>query len=183
MENDLESLFKKRKKSYEEDSEKKVKKELILDDGTVDFDVKKEDGINFVVGKEIVKHFPTLDSKKVDIYSSSTEEIFKLKLAYSIYNKSLRDQIKQKGLNIELDFEKESEQFEKLLEIKRLGFLIDVVGLNEDLKDKILDRELDKKFAKLDNKKKDNSVEKELEKLNNTISSMRHFFSKKESNG
>jgi hypothetical protein len=183
MENDLASLFKKRKNELKEDEKEPSINKIIVDDGTIDFDIKKEDGLKFLVGKEVSKYFPVMKPEEIDVYASNTEELYKLRIAYTLYNKSLKDQIKQKGLNIELDIEKESELFEKLLDIKRLGFLIDVVGLNDDLKDKILDRELDKKFAKLDNKKKDSSVEKELEKLNNTISSMRHYISKKESNG
>ena len=183
MENDLASLFKKRKNELKEDEKEPSINKIIVDDGTIDFNIKKEDGLKFLVGKEVSKYFPVMKPEEIDVYASNTEELYKLRIAYTLYNKSLKDQIKQKGLNIELDIEKESELFEKLLDIKRLGFLIDVVGLNDDLKDKILDRELDKKFAKLDNKKKDSSVEKELEKLNNTISSMRHYISKKESNG
>lgn len=147
----LENLMKQREQQLEEENEEDEellgKEEAIIDDGSLDFNV--ENGINFKPGKDVSKFFKEISEEEVDRFCESTEKLYKLKLSHAVYCKSIVDQIKQKGLNIDTRyFEQEPNILEKLIDISRFEYLLSLVDLSNEAKDAILLREIDKRFSK-----------------------------------
>ena len=146
----IENLMKQREAQLEQDNEEDeeiLKEQAILDDGSLDFDV--ENGINFRPGSEVVKHFKEITAEEIDRFGDSTEKYYKLKLSHAAYCKSITDQIKQKGLNIdETYFKQEPNILEKLIDISRFEYLLSLVELSDASKEAILIREIDKKLCR-----------------------------------
>lgn len=162
---DLEILEEGNKEVYEETEEETDKinstQKLFLDDGKLDYNIKSP--INFKIGEE-AEHF-NLNPEDLDKFSEIYENIYKLGFSQAVYNKSLQDQIKQKGNKIDIRraISTWESMLDKLCDIKMLGFLCDTVGIDNTLKDKILDREVDKLFSKpVINVHKDSSIENNM---------------------
>lgn len=175
----LDNLMKQREKQLEEENsedEETLKEETIVDDGSLDFNI--ENGINFRPGKDVIKFFKEVSQEEIDRFSESTEKFYKLKLAHAVYCKSIIDQIKHKGLNIDVTyFEKEPLILEKLIDISRFEYLLSLVNLSEESKNAILIREIDKRFSKqidTSNKSDTNIVE-----LTDAINSLNKLIRKK----
>jgi hypothetical protein len=155
----LESLMKQREEQLQqenEEDEEVLKEQAIIDDGYLDFDI--ENGINFRPGSDVVKYFKELSQEDIDRFGDSTEKYYKLKLAHSVYCKSITDQIKQKGLNIDdTYFKQEPNILEKLIDISRFEYLLSLVDLSDSSREAILIREIDKRFSKAVEQPKDNS--------------------------
>ena len=128
----------------EEEKENATQK-LFLDDGKLDYDPKFP--INFNIG-EIAEHF-NLTSDELNRFSEIYEKIHRIMFSQSVYNKSLQDQIKQKGNKMDIGraVSTWSNMLDKLCDLKMLGFLCDLVELG-DLKTKVMDREIEKLFGK-----------------------------------
>lgn len=175
----LNNLMKQREKQLEEENEEDeetLKDQTIIDDGSLDFNI--EDGINFKPGKEVCKYFKEVTQSEIDRFSESTENFYKLKLSHSVYCKSIIDQIKHKGLNIDVTyFEKEPLILEKLIDISRFEYLLSLVNLSEDSKNAILIREIDKRFSKqVDNSNKSDT---NIVELTDAINSLNKLIRKK----
>lgn len=176
----LESLMQAREKQLQEESEEDeevFKSSMIIDDGSLNFNV--EEGINFRPGKDVVQHFKEVTQEEIDRFAENTEKCYKLKLAHSIYCKSIVDQIVQKGLNIDTKyFEAEPNLLEKFIDIQRFEFLLSLVGLSEEAKNAILIREIDKKFSKaVDSSNK--TTDPNIVELTEAIKSLHKIIKKK----
>lgn len=132
----------------EETEEEKVSKTqtLFLDDGRLDYDIKYP--INFKVG-EIAEHF-NLSSEELDRFSDIYEELYKIQFSHAVYVKSIQDQIKQKANKIDISraISTHSSNLDKLSDLKMLSFLCDLVKIDESLKTKIIDKQIDSLFSK-----------------------------------
>ena len=148
-EQSLEDLEVLEKEEYKEESEEeKVSKtqSLFLDDGKLDYDIKYP--INFKIG-EIAEHF-NLSSEELDRFSDIYEELYKIQFSHAVYVKSLQDQIKQKANKIDISraMSTHSSNLDKLSDLKMLSFLCDLIKIDETLKTKILDKQIDSLFTK-----------------------------------
>lgn len=163
-------------KETEEDLKDKPK-ELIINDGKIDFD--PEDSINFNPGKDIAAHFG-LKPEEIDAFSNISEKLFKLEQAQVVYNKSITDQIVQGGRNVTVTpaIKLWESYLDKLVDIKMLSFLCDLVELDQKVKDSIVEKEVSKKFLPLQPKKKeDNSIN--IEELSNQLNHISMMVSKR----
>ena len=128
----------------EEEKETATQK-LFLDDGKLDYDAKFP--LRFDI-EEIACHF-NLTEDELKRFSEIYEKIHRLQLSQAVYNKSLQDQLKQKGNKIDISraVSTWTNMLDKLCDIKMLDFLCDLVEMGE-LKTKIVDKEIEKLFSK-----------------------------------
>lgn len=137
--------------SEEEREESAINKTIvnIIDDGTLDYDSKFS--LNFDIGEE-AKHYG-LNPEDLDRFSEIYKEHYRLMLSQTVYNKSLKDQIKQKGIKVGID--RATQAWEGMLDrvcgIKMLDFLCDVAKVGEDIKKQIISKEIDKYFGAQNN--------------------------------
>lgn len=118
---------------------------LFIDDGKLDYDAKFP--LRFDI-EEIASHF-NLKEDELKRFSEIYEKIHRLQLSQVVYNKSLQDQLKQKGnkMDISRAVSTWANMLDKLCDIKMLDFLCDLVEMGE-LKSKIIDKEIEKLFSK-----------------------------------
>lgn len=118
---------------------------LFIDDGKLDYDAKFP--LRFDI-EEIASHF-NLKEDELKRFSEIYEKIHRLQLSQVVYNKSLQDQLKQKGnkMDISRAVTTWANMLDKLCDIKMLDFLCDLVEMGE-LKSKIIDKEIEKLFSK-----------------------------------
>lgn len=118
---------------------------LFIDDGKLDYDAKFP--LRFDI-EEIASHF-NLKEDELKRFSGIYEKIHRLQLSQVVYNKSLQDQLKQKGnkMDISRAVNTWANMLDKLCDIKMLDFLCDLVEMGE-LKAKIIDKEIEKLFSK-----------------------------------
>lgn len=161
-----------------DDDEKPKIQQVILDDGSLDFDIK--DGINFKPGKECVEHFGELKPEDIDKFGENTKNCYELILAHNVYCKSIVDQITQKGLNTDTTYWKQEPTiFEKLVEFSRFEFLLSLTSISQESKNAILAREIDKKFAKAQDNSQRNQQDTNIANLADSINSLNKFLRKK----
>lgn len=146
---DLETLGESNGESFEELTEdEKINQvqKLFLNDGKLDYDIKSP--INFKIGEE-AEHF-NLKAEELDRFSEIYEYLYKLGFSQAVYNKSLRDQIKQKGNKVDISKAVSTweSMLDKLCDIKMLSFLCDLVEIPSDVKNKIMDKTVDRFFEK-----------------------------------
>lgn len=177
----LKALMEQRQKQLEKDNEEDeetLKTDLIIDDGSFDFNV--ENGINFKPGAELSKVVTEVTSDEIDRFADNTEKYYKLKLAHSVYCKSITDQITQKGLNIDTKyFESEPNILEKLIDISRFEYLLSLVDLSSEAKTAVLAREIDRKFARPVDTSSKSSQDTNIVELTDAIKSLNKSIKKR----
>lgn len=144
-----------------------------IDDGKIDYDAKSS--LNFKIGEE-AKHFG-LNPEELDRFSEICEEHYRLLLSQTVYDKSLKDQVKQKGIKVNID--RATAVWEGMLDrvcgIKMLDFICDLVKVNDDIKKQIISREIEKYFGPQNNQtvKKDTTQSEILGQLQYITHSLR----------
>lgn len=118
---------------------------LFIDDEKLDYNIKSD--LVFKIG-EIANHF-NLKPEELDRFANVYESIHRLQFSQAILHKSLKDQLKQKGNKIEINrgLSTWESMLDKLSDVKMMDFLCNLVGINEEYKDKIMSKEIDKLFG------------------------------------
>lgn len=173
-EEDLEILENSDDLSEEEQEEQAIEKTQVdfIDDGTFDYDAKTK--LNFKIDK-VAEHFNNLSPEDLNRFSDIYEEQFNTLQSQAIYNKSIKDQISQKGIKVNFDkaMSTWTSMLDKICDIKMLDFLCDLVKLSEEHKKHIMSREIDKLFgSQIVIPKKDTTHDEilgQLHKLNRAI--------------